>query len=125
MFPGSKRVVTTLVAGVIATLAGAFPNLSGKLLDFVGTYGTVLGPMGAVIFVDFWLMKKFGLREEYAHATGSAFNPTVLIAWLLPVVVGLYLIFAKGTFAAYLVIPCWIACGLLYLVLSKFTQKKA
>lgn len=125
MFPNSKRVVMTLVAGLVATAAGAFPTLSGKLLDFVGTYGTVLGPMGAVIFVDFWLMKRFGLRDEYAHATQSSFHPAALIAWLLPVGVGLYLIFSVGVFAAYLVIPCWIVCGLLYLVLSKLTQKTA
>ncbi len=125
LFPNSKRVVMTLVAGLVATVAGAFPTLSGKLLDFVGTYGTVLGPMGAVIFVDFWLMKRFGLRDEYAHATKSFFHPAALVAWLLPVIVGLYLIFAQGVFAAYLVIPCWLACGLLYLVLSKLTQKNA
>jgi len=125
IFPKSARVTMTLVAGGVATVAGAFPNLSGRLLDFVGTYGTVLGPMGAVIFVDFWVMKRFGLREEYAQAMGSAFNPAVLIAWLLPVAVGLWLIFQQGVFAAYLVIPCWIACGILFLVLSKLIQKKA
>ena len=37
----------TLLAGLVATIAGSFPNLSGRLLGFVGTYGTVLGPMGA------------------------------------------------------------------------------
>ena len=125
MVPGSKRGVMTLIAGIVATLAGAFPTLSSQLLGFVGTYGTVLGPMGAVIFVDFWLMKKLGLRSEYAHVTNSSFNPTVLIAWLLPVFTGLYLIYAKDIFAAYLVIPCWIACAVLYVVLSKLTQKKA
>ncbi|MBB5353243.1 NCS1 family nucleobase:cation symporter-1 [Haloferula luteola] len=125
MFPNSKRATMTLLAGVIATIAGAFPTLSAKLLDFVGTYGTILGSMGAVIFVDFWLMKKFHLRSEYAHATGSSFHPAVLIAWLLPVTAGLYLIYAQGVFAAYLVIPCWIVCGLLFLGLSLVTQKKA
>ncbi|MGB6220326.1 purine-cytosine permease family protein [Haloferula sp.] len=125
MFPKSKRTVMTLIAGLIATIAGAFPTLSAQLLGFVGTYGTILGPMGAVIFVDFWLMKRFGLRNEYAETTGSSFNPAVLIAWLLPVAVGLFLIFQKGVFAIYLVIPCWIACGLLYIILSKLTQKKA
>jgi len=125
LLPNSKRVVMTLVAGIIATVAGAFPTLSGKLLGFVGTYGTVLGPMGAVVFVDFWLMKRVGLRDEYAHATNSLFHSAALVAWLLPVVVGLYLIFSAGVFAAYLVIPCWIACGILYLILSKFTQKRA
>lgn len=122
VLPKSSRTVMTLVAGTVATIAGAFPNLSAQLLDFVGTYGTVLGPMGAVIFVDFYLMKKFGLRDEYAAHSGAKANVAVLIAWLLPVAVGLYLIFQQGVFAAYAVIPCWISCGILYLVLSKFLQ---
>jgi NCS1 family nucleobase:cation symporter-1 len=125
IFPKSKRFTMTLIAGLIATVAGIFPNLSGQLLGFVGTYGTVLGPMGAIIFVDFWLMKKFGLRDEDARHSGSKINIAVLLGWLLPVSVGLYLIFKQGVFAAYLVIPCWIASGVLYLVLSKLTQKKA
>ncbi|RMF44817.1 MAG: hypothetical protein D6753_01610 [Planctomycetota bacterium] len=122
MIPRSSRTVMTLVAGAVATIAGAFPNLSAKLLDFVGTYGTILGPMGAVIFVDFYLMKRFGLLDEYAERSGVPINVAAMIAWLLPVAVGLYLIFVQGLFAAYAVIPCWIACGLLYLVLSRFTQ---
>ena len=81
--------------------------------------------MGAVIFVDFYLMKNFGLRDEYAVHSGTQVNMAVLLAWLLPVAVGMYLIFAQGLFAAYAVIPCWIACGVLYLVLSKFTQNTA
>ncbi len=123
MVPRSSRTVMTLVAGAVATLAGVFPNLSARLLDFVGTYGTVLGPMGAVIFVDFWLMKKFGLEDEYSSRTNQSISVPVLIAWLLPVLIGLYLIFWQGLFAAYAVVPCWLACGVIYLVLSKITQK--
>jgi hypothetical protein len=63
--------------------------------------------------------------DEVAHRTGSRFNVAVAIGWLAPVAVGLYLIFAKGVFAAYLVIPCWIASAILYLVLSKATQPKS
>lgn len=123
IFPKSSRTVMTLVAGAVATVAGAFPNLSAQLLDFVGTYGTVLGPMGAVIFVDYWLMKKFGLQQEYAHRDGASISVAVLVAWLLPVSVGLYLILWQGLFAAYAVVPCWVACGVIYLLLSKFTQR--
>ncbi len=130
VLPNSSRTAMTLVAGAVATIAGAFPNLSAQLLGFVGTYGTILGPMGAIIFVDFYLMRKFGLRDEDAFHRRTKVNIAVLIAWLLPVAVGLYLImvptiwFPEKLFAAYAVIPCWVACGVLYLVLSKFTQNK-
>ena len=123
ILPKAPRVTMTLVAGAVATLAGAFPNLSSRLLGFVGTYGTVLGPMGAVIFVDFYLMKKFGLSEEYALKKGISVNLAVLLAWVIPVCVGLYFIFSRGLFAAYAVIPAWIACGLIYLFLSKTLQQ--
>jgi len=123
VLPKTSRTAMTLVAGAVATLAGAFPNLSAQLLGFVGTYGTVLGPMGAVVFVDFYLMKTFGLTDEYAEHSGVRVNVAVLVAWLLPVAVGLYLIFWQGVFAAYAVIPAWFACGLIYLLLSKLTQK--
>ncbi|KAA5538908.1 hypothetical protein FYK55_26080 [Roseiconus nitratireducens] len=125
ILPATSRSVMTLVAGAVATLAGAFPNLSAQLLDFVGTYGTVLGPMGAVIVVDFYWMKRFGLQNEFAHRSGIKFNLAVFIAWLLPVAVGLYLIIWRDLFAAYAVIPAWLVCGILYLVLSKFTQREA
>lgn len=123
VLPKSSRTAMTLTAGAVATIAGAFPNLSAQLLGFVGTYGTVLGPMGAVIFVDFYLMKRFGLRDEYAQRSGVAVNVAVMVAWLLPVAVGLYLIFVQQVFAAYAVVPCWIACGVIYLALSKALQK--
>jgi purine-cytosine permease-like protein len=124
IFPKSPRMAMTLVAGLIATIAGAFPSLSAKLLDFVGLYGTVLGPMGAVIVVDFYLMRRFGLLDEYAEHSGTTFNIAVLIAWLAPVSIGLYLCLARGLNPTYAVIPCWLCCGALYLFLSRQVQSK-
>ncbi|WDI41033.1 purine-cytosine permease family protein [Bremerella sp. P1] len=122
--PNSTRMAMTVAAGIVATIAGAFPNLSAQLLGFVGTYGTILGPMGAVIFVDYYLMKKLGMEEEYAIHHRVSFNAAVFVAWVLPVSVGLYLIFWQGLFAAYLVIPAWLICGILYLLMSKITQRR-
>ena len=116
VFTKSSRVQMTLLAGLVATIAGAFPNLSGRLLGFVGTYGTVLGPMGAIICVDYYIMRR-RQADEPAARHRSDFNLSVLIAWLVPVLCGLYCIFfvfKQGTDAAYCVIPCWIACGLIY-----------
>ncbi len=122
MFPKSNTVTMTLVAGGVATIAGLFPNLSGQLLGFVGTYGCILGPMGAILFVDFWILRKED-KDELATRTGTSANWIVLVSWLVPVAVGLHLIFREGTFAAYLVVPCWIGAGVLYLLLNKIANK--
>ncbi len=120
LFPrNSKAYLGVLVAGAVATIAGAFPNLSGKLLGFVGTYGTILGPMGAIIFVNHYCGKSMGFITDAADARRSSFNLAVLLAWLIPVVPALYLIFYQNYFAAYCVIPAWLAAGLLYIVLAK------
>lgn len=146
IIPKSSRVAMTLVAGAVATIAGAFPNLSAQLLNFVGTYGTILGPMGAVIVIDYYLLRKAN-QDEYALRSGKSINWAVLIAWVLPVTVGLVLIFAKplvtwlGGFGLdgvlpdpenvtnlnpiYAVLPAWAACAVLYLLLSKMNRPAA
>ena len=121
IFPRSKTFAMTLVAGLVATIAGIFPNLSGQLLGFVGTYGCILGPMGAILFVDFWFLRKDG-RDEKAKRQNLSFNWIVLVSWLLPVAAGLHLIFREEAFAAFLVIPCWIAAGVIYYTINKFTS---
>ncbi len=49
-----------------------FPAIAMKLLDFVAIYGLLLMPMGAVIFVDFWLIRRFGFDRSYAERPASA-----------------------------------------------------
>jgi NCS1 family nucleobase:cation symporter-1 len=62
-------------------------------------------------------------QDELATRTGSSFNWIVLVAWLVPVAIGLYFIFGQGKFAAYLVIPCWIGSAILYILLNKIANK--
>ncbi|QTN30986.1 hypothetical protein HZ994_01125 [Akkermansiaceae bacterium] len=119
LFKGAPKVTGVILAGIVATVAGAFPNLSAQLLGFVGTYGMILGPMGAIIFVNHYLAKRLGFLEDAADATRSGFNIAVLLAWLIPAIPGLWLILSKGVFAAYLVIPAWIASAILYVILGK------
>jgi hypothetical protein len=45
--PSSSRYRVTLMTGALATVAGMFPAIAMKLLDFVALYGLVLMPMGA------------------------------------------------------------------------------
>lgn len=123
MIPGSKRATMTLVAGVLATIAGVFPAFAWKLLGFVGLYGTILAPMGAIIFADWHLSGRMGFQRFYAEKMKMAVNPIVLLSWLIPVATALYFIQGRGVASWFCILPCWIACGVLYVVLSKALQK--
>ena len=117
--PDWKRWKVTLAAGLITTIAACFPALVMKLLEFVALYGLILMPMGAVIFADFWLLPKFGLKRNFAELSGSMFNWSAGIAWAVTLAVSLWLpieIFFKG-------FPGWFIAIVLYVVLSMIEQK--
>jgi len=118
--PDWKRWKVTLGAGLVTTLAACFPALVMKLLDFVALYGLILMPMGAVIFADYWIFPRLGLRRYYAEVTGSMFNWPAGVAWIVTLVVALFLpmeIFFKG-------LPGWFIAIFLYVLLSYVLQKK-
>ena len=96
-----------------------------NLLSFVGLYGTVLAPIGAIIVVDHFLADSVGIERDPAEHHGWNFNWSVLIAWLVPVAVAMYLYRFHDVFASYLPLPCAIACGLLYILLSKWSGRPA
>ena len=122
--PKSSRFKVTLITGAVATLAGMFPAIALKLLDFVAIYGMILMPMGAVIFVDFWLIPKLGLRSSYAELSGHSFNWAAGAAWLLTLAVCLGAVFSIGRWSLWFAsLPGWFIAALLYIVLSKFYQK--
>ena len=118
--PDWKRWKVTLAAGLVTTLAACFPALVMKLLDFVAWYGLILMPMGAIIFADFWLLPRLGLKPNYAELTGTPFSLAAGISWIVTLGVALLLpleIFFKG-------LPGWFIAVILYLVLSSIEQNK-
>jgi NCS1 family nucleobase:cation symporter-1 len=124
MFPRMARRTGTLVAGLVCTVAGVFPAFAMTLLDFVGIYGTILAPVGAIIVVDHFLADRLGILSGPAARRGMTFNMAVVVAWLVPVGVGLWAHWTYGFPAFFLPLPCWFACGLLYVVLSRWQQAR-
>jgi purine-cytosine permease-like protein len=124
IFPKASRYKVTLITGLIVAVFGMFPAVTMKLLDFVALYGLLLMPMGAVVFVDFWLIRKLNLRSNYAEAGGGSFNWAAGLAWVVTVGVCLWLV-QSGTLQIYFVsLPGWFIAAVLYVVLSKLYQKK-
>jgi nucleobase:cation symporter-1, NCS1 family len=119
MLPGLSRAAATLLAGSVCVAAGIFPAFAMNLLSFVGLYGTVLAPVGAIIIVDHFLADRLGILRDPAVRSSTACNWIVLVAWLVPVAVALWLCLARGVFASYLPLPAAVGCGFLYVILSR------
>ena len=120
--PRTSRFVVTLLTGALATLAGLFPAIAMKLLDFVAIYGMILMPMGAVIFVDFWLVRKFGLRSNYAEVSRTRFNWAAGLTWFLTLAACVSLNRFLGIEIFFVSLPGWFVAAILYVVLSRFYQ---
>jgi purine-cytosine permease-like protein len=129
--PKVSRFKVTLATGVLATIAGAFPAVAMKLLQFVALYGLILMPMGAVIFVDFWLMRRLGLRENYAEFSGKRWNSAAAIAWVATLVICVSLVYRDPVIAGirpfqiyFVSLPGWFVAAALYIVCSAVIQRK-
>ena len=121
--PRVSRFKVTLVTGGIATIAGLFPAIAMKLLDFVALYGLILMPMGAVIFVDFWLMDRLGLRSGYAAHRGLSFNWAAGAAWLVTLAACAGLMLYGGVEIFFVSLPGWFIAAAIYIVGSRLLQK--
>lgn len=125
MVPAISRNTATLIAGAVCTIAGLFPAFAMKLLDFVGIYGMVLAPVGAIIVVDVYLADKLGIARDPAEQSGSSFNVAALFAWIVPAAIGYWSVgFFKMPLPTYATLPVWLGSGVLYVILSKLLGPK-
>jgi purine-cytosine permease-like protein len=122
--PRSSRYRVTLLTGALATVAGMFPAIAMKLLDFVALYGLVLMPMGAVVFVDFWLSKRLRFHANYAEASGISFNWAAGLAWVLTLAAALAAVNLGSLQIFFVGLPGWFLAACLYVTLSWLIQSK-
>lgn len=126
IMPKKSRFAVTIGAGLLATVAGMFPAIAMRLLGFVALYGLILMPMGAVVFTDFWIFPKLGLKQYYAEHRGLKINWAAGAAWLVTLAICVALVKSGNPiFQLYFVaLPGWFIATALYIVLSKLTQKE-
>lgn len=125
VMPKMSTFKVTLLAGGIATVAGLFPAIAMKLLDFVALYGFILAPFGAIIVFDHFFATRCGIRKFYAEKTGVSFNNAVFLAWLVSFGVFYFVAWKFDIFLSFVTLPTWLCCGVLFLVFSRYYQKKA
>ncbi len=124
ILPNLSTYKVTILAGTIATIAGIFPAFAMKLLEFVALYGFILAPIGAVIVFEYFFAEKAGILKNYAEKTNSNFNKSVLLAWAVSFGLFYFISIKYDVFLSFVTLPSWLLCGVLFLVFSKYFQKK-
>ncbi len=125
IIPRSSRFWVTFAVGLTASLTAIFPLVTMRLLDFVALWGMILMPMGAVVFVDFWVVDRLGMQKYYCEATGRSVNWAAGLSWLVTVAASALLVL-RGNIQIYFVgLPGWFLASLLYLLLSLAMQRKS
>jgi len=124
LIPDSSRFKVTLITGLVATVTAVFPIVTMRLLDFVALWGMILMPMGAVIFIDFWVLPRLGLRSNFAQAAGLRLNWAAGLAWILTVAICTWLVLTGRTQIFFVSLPGWFVTSLLYVFLSKILQSR-
>ena len=125
IMPKVSTFWVTIIAGTIATIAGLFPAFAMRLLGFVAFYGFILAPIGAIIVFEHFFSKKFGIQPFYAEKAGLKFNPAVFFAWAGTFSFFYFISVKFDIFLSFLTLPAWICCGLSFLIISKYIQKKS
>jgi len=108
----------TLVAGGVTTLMACSPFVFTKLLDFVGTYGLLLMPVGAIVFVEHWIFPKIGFTRFWASRKGLTVSWPALVAWLGSVALAVVAWQSGWIHLFFLALPVWILTAVVYTALS-------
>jgi purine-cytosine permease-like protein len=122
--PTVSRFRMTFFTGLLCAVAGMFPAIAMQLLGFVALYGLALMPMGAVIFCDYWLMPRLGLRSLYAEVSGRDINWAPAIAWLVTLAICLAAVWLGYIEIYFASLPGWFIAAFLYLAASKLVQRQ-
>lgn len=117
--PNWPRVKVTLAAGIATTIVACFPFVFAGLLDFVGIYGLLLTPIGAVVLTEHWLFPRLGLRRYWASAQGMRLNRAALLSWALSIALALALERTGTLHLFYLFLPVYAFAAGSYIVLAR------
>jgi NCS1 family nucleobase:cation symporter-1 len=116
--PNWPRWKVTLIAGIVTTLMACSPFVFTRLLDFVGVYGVLLMPVGAIVFVEHWIFPALGFTQFWASRRGLTVSWPALGAWFLAVGLGAWLWLGGVLHLFFLAVPVWLTTAVLYVAFA-------
>lgn len=116
--PGWPRWLVTLAVGIVTTVIACSPFVFTKLLNFVGYYGLLLMPVGAIVFVEHWIFPKIGLTRFRASRKKLLVSWPALLSWAIGIGVALTLEQTGTLHLFFLFLPVWFLTAVLYIIFS-------
>jgi NCS1 family nucleobase:cation symporter-1 len=116
--PNWPRWKVTLIAGAVTTLMACSPFVFTKLLDFVGVYGLLLMPVGAIVFVEHWIFPRIGFTQFWASRKGLVVSWPALVAWLGSVALAVVAWQSGWIHLFFLAVPVWLLTAVVYTALA-------
>jgi NCS1 family nucleobase:cation symporter-1 len=116
--PNWSRARVTLVAGILTTVVACFPFVFTRLLDFVGFYGLLLAPVGAIVLTEHWIFPRIGLTRCWFSHRRALLNLPALLSWLIAVGFALVLERTGTLHLFYLALPVYLLTMGLYTLLA-------
>jgi len=122
--PNWPRWKVTLVAGTVTTIIACFPFVFTELLNFVGIYGLLLVPAGAIVLTEHWLFPRFGLSRYWLSGKNLSLNWPALVSWAVSITVAMVLWTTGTIHLFFLFVPVYILTAVLYISLAAVAGAK-
>jgi purine-cytosine permease-like protein len=142
--PNWRRWVVTLIAGVVMIITACIPAVLFYLDRIVAYYGLFFMPLGAFLFIDFWLFPRLGLARYYAEKKRLLWSWPAAVGWFGSFGI-CFLLYAKDQYERFAwlndrlphflarykadlfsqVLPAWIIAITLYTLCSIVQQMRA
>jgi len=116
--PGWPRWLVTLLVGVVTTVIACSPFVFNGLLNFVGIYGLLLMPVGAIVFVEHWIFPRIGFTQFWVAKKKLLVSWPALASWAIGMAVALVLERTQTLHLFYLFVPIWLLTSVLYTVFA-------
>ncbi|MCX5770210.1 MAG: nucleoside transporter [Candidatus Hydrogenedentes bacterium] len=116
--PWWPRWLVTLFVGALTTLIACSPFVFNYLLNFVGIYGLLLMPVGAIVVVEHWIFPKIGFTQYWVTKKKLMVSWPALASWGIGMAVAFYLNWSGTLHLFFLFVPIWLLTAILYIAFS-------
>ena len=140
--PNWRRWAVTMFAGLLMVITACIPFVIANLDYIVAYYGLFFMPLGAFIFIDFWVFPKLGMTRYYTERKGLLWSWPATVGWFGSFFI-CFLLFAKDQYdwmewskvlmpkliadtqfdIFILALPAWVMAITFYLICSIIQQK--